>query len=609
MSAHLGMQLPSTDPAANLAASQHLAAVQSWMQELAPYGLLTTDKELKIHSWNEWMEAHSGLAAPLVIGHPVVEIFPDLVTRKMDEHFRRALAGEVIVLSSAFHDYLLPMQSTVREAGYASMQQTARIAPLTLAGEICGTIVIIEDVTQREAQAADLARRHTRDQLLAGCLAHLLRAREPRTMLRDFFPKMAEFLGLQAFFIHLVTTDNQGMRLHDFAGLTEEQAARIETLPPINLAGSPDERRPNLLDSDSASAGPLPVPINALGLRTGICHPLMVGERSIGMLSFGRKDRRMFSSDELEFIVTISQYVAVALDRVINEAALQQAQEKLREHAHDLETKVQERTAKLQDTIAQLETFSYTVAHDLRAPIRALKGYVHVLLEDHAPDGKTPAHTYLLKLDRAANRLEALTRDLLQFSTVSRQDVRLEPIEIGEVLQDIRLLRPSLHEEVLEIKHPLVPVLAQRTLLQQCLSNLLDNALKFNSPGNLPHITVWTERTMSQNIGAEPASFSTGLHAAKPEPGSSGHAQVEKSPRVRIYVEDNGIGIAEESRKKIFGLFERLNPSDKYEGTGIGLAIVARAAQRMGGSCGVEPGRQSGSRFWLELKPAPDFGA
>ena len=121
----------------------HHAALQSWMQEIAPFGLFTTDADLKIQSWNEWIENHSGLAAPLVIGRSLLHVFPDLAARKMDEHFRRALNGEVVVLSSAFHEYLIPLPTTVREANYSGMQQTVRIAPLMLEGKTRGTIVII----------------------------------------------------------------------------------------------------------------------------------------------------------------------------------------------------------------------------------------------------------------------------------------------------------------------------------------------------------------------------------------------------------------------------------------------------------------------------------
>ena len=581
------------------------------MQEIAPFGLFTTDADLKIQSWNEWIENHSGLAAPLVIGRSLLHVFPDLAARKMDEHFRRALNGEVVVLSSAFHEYLIPLPTTVREANYSWMQQTVRIAPLMLEGKTRGTIVIIEDVTQREAQAADLARRYSRDQLLSSCLAHLLRSRDSRKIFRDFFPKVAEFLSVDTFFNHVLSSDGRFLKLHDCAGVSEEQKQLFVSLPlDDSVSGQVAmERRPTQLNHLQTSDHKLARRLKSIGLRAFVALPLLVGDRLIGTLAFGRHDRDTFSSEELEFVSIISQYVSVALDHAINEAALHEAQAKLSQHAQDLEVKIQERTTKLQDTIVQLEAFSYTVAHDLRAPIRALKGYVHVLLDELETDGKGSVHNYLLKLDRAANRLEALTRDLLQFSTVSRQEVRLERTEIGEILQDIRLLRPSLHEEVLEVNHPLEPVIAQPTLLQQCLSNLLDNALKFTAPGKMPHIVIWTEKILGHSSPGREANsqvppvpyFSTNESSLSSDGNSKPF-----SPRIRIWVEDNGIGIAPESSKKIFGIFERLNPADKYEGTGIGLAIVARAAQRMGGSCGVEPGAQSGSRFWLDLRPASD---
>ena len=123
----------------------------------------------------------------------------------------------------------------------------------------------------------------------------------------------------------------------------------------------------------------------------------------------------------------------------------------------------------------------------------------------------------------------------------------------------------------LEIAPNLLPVLATPTLLGQCLSNLVSNAAKFVAPGTTPRIHIYTE---------------------------------PRDDRVRIWVEDNGLGIDPAYHGKIFGLFERAGNVRDHDGTGVGLAIVARASQRMGGSCGVESSLGSGSRFWIEL-PAP----
>jgi signal transduction histidine kinase len=582
----------------------HQAAMLAWMQEIAPYGIFTTDTQLKIQSWNEWLETHSGLAAPLVVGRSLLEVFPELRTRKLEEHFHRALAGEVIVLSAAFHDYLLPFPVTIRDCSFPYMQQTARIAPLTSNNQSCGTIVVIEDVTQRVAQSSTLARQHERDQFLSSSLAHLLRTRDPEKMVHDLFPKVAEQLRADCFLNFLLEPDGVHMVLNAAAGIAESEKLKIARLAVgDSLSGlAVTERRPILINHLQDSVNPHANRPKALGFRAITCHPLMVGSRLIGTLAFGTRTRDSFSTDEVELAAAISQYAAIGLDRAMSEAALSQAQEDLRNHALNLEVRIQERTARLQDTIVQLESFSYTVAHDLRAPIRALKGYAQVLLEDSSPIPEE-SRVYLSRIERAANRLDALTRDLLQFSTISRQDVTLTSVDMSELVQDLKVLRPALQDDVLVVREPLHRVLGHRTLLQHCLSNLLDNALKFVTPGVKPRIVLWTELVTDTSHLRKTSgrAFNPAVYpeTANPVSTSGSPDESRKTPRIRLWVEDNGIGIAPESREKVFGIFERLNSPDKYEGTGIGLAIVARAMQRMNGSCGVEPGE--GSRFWLEL--------
>jgi signal transduction histidine kinase len=590
----------------------HEAAILSWIEDIAPYGILTTDTDLKIQSWNEWLETHSGIAAPLAIGQPLLELFPDLCKRKLDEHFRRALAGEVIVLSAAFHEYLLPFPSKLRESVSGYMQQTARVAPLSYNERLCGTITIIEDVSQREAQATALARRHERDQLLSSCLAHLLRTRDPEGMVRELFFKIADHLGVHTFLNYLVDADSGQLRLHAAAGLPERVLTELTCIPlGEGLCGTAAaQRRMVVANHLMASDNPNTLAFKSLGFGAAVCHPLMVGDRLIGTLAFATRKRDLFKPEDIEFISTVSQYISSALDRAMTESELHKAQQTLKEHAQNLESKVKERTSALEDTVAQLESFSYTVAHDLRAPIRALKGYTEMLLSDVEQPEAEKSKQYLLRMNRAADRLDALTRDLLQFSSVSRQNVQLTAIDLDELVQDLRVLRPALQEDVLIVEKPLVPVLANRTLLQQCLSNVFDNALKFVPPATKPRILLWTDKVNASEKRAlplHPALNPVGGLPSSTDPvvqPMDGLAQPgAASERVRIFIEDNGIGIAPESRQKVFGIFERLNPADKYEGTGIGLAIVARAMQRMGGTCGVESGSNAGSRFWLELLP------
>jgi signal transduction histidine kinase len=196
------------------------------------------------------------------------------------------------------------------------------------------------------------------------------------------------------------------------------------------------------------------------------------------------------------------------------------------------------------------------------------------LLEDHSSQLEVTALGYLRNIRGAVTQLDRLTNDLLSYARISREEIQLEPVAIDELLEKVLgFLNPAHPAEVQVSFEPrLLPVLATPTLLGQCLSNLLSNATKFIAPGATPHVRIRTE---------------------------------SRGDRVRIWIEDNGVGIDPAYHGKIFGLFERAGNLKDYEGTGVGLAIVARASQRMGGTCGVESALGEGSRFWIELPAVP----
>ena len=169
--------------------------------------------------------------------------------------------------------------------------------------------------------------------------------------------------------------------------------------------------------------------------------------------------------------------------------------------------------------------------------------------------------------------MNRLTHDVLTYSRVARTQVHLEPIALEGVIKDIIHQYSHLQPPAAEIKigSPLGDVLGHETSLGQCIANLLTNAVKFIAPGTRPHVNIWTER---------------------------------RGKNVRAWFQDNGIGIQPEHQARIFQMFERIHPEGKYEGTGIGLTIVRKAVEKMGGSVGVESDGQNGSRFWIELRSA-----
>jgi PAS domain S-box-containing protein len=261
-------------------------------------------------------------------------------------------------------------------------------------------------------------------------------------------------------------------------------------------------------------------------------------------------------------------------ERKRHEAALAHAQEQLRVYAANLEVTVAQRTADLKVTVQELEAFSYSIAHDMRAPLRAMQGFAKLLSEEHSAQLNDLGKTYLKRLWASAGRLDALIQDVLNYSKIARAEMSLDAVDAEGLLREIIESYPNLQAVRANIcvAGPFVRVRANRAALTQVIANLLGNAVKFVKKGVAPEVKVWSERPLDGSV--------------------------------RIWFEDNGIGMRPESVERIFLMFQRLNPQSEYDGTGIGLAIVRKTMERMNGKVGVESALGQGSRFWITLKPA-----
>ncbi|HEX3720467.1 MAG TPA: ATP-binding protein [Verrucomicrobiae bacterium] len=575
------------------------AALLSWIQQFAPYGVITLDKAFCAQTWNHWMELHSGMRFEDVAGKDLFTLFPDLRRRRLHSVFERALNGESSVLSTGLHHHLLPLPSPMREPGMLLMRQTARIAPLLFEKTVCGIVVVIEDVTQRESQAEALIRQHRRQEILSWTSAHLLKSEEPWNTMRQLFFKIAEHLDFDTFFFYLRDAESGVLSLYGAGGVPPDSEKDFADYPLFSKVAQSSEVA--IFDSVQSRAEPEYAPLKKAGVSAAVAIPLFVNERPLGLLCFATWSRESIAREESDLLMTIGQYLAIAVDRERTNRQLQKATEQLADHAQLLEQRVEERTARLQDTISELEMFSYTLAHDLKAPVRGMMGYCKILTEDFGGALPPAASAIVQRLARTPRRMEELIQSLLEFSKVSRREVVLSRVEIEPIIEDLLALRPAAVRQAITICGPLHAVRAQRDLLQQVLSNLVDNAIKFVNPETQPKISIHTEVVShsSPSIRSGHLLFSS-TESTQVEPGAAEAA----SKLVRVWVADEGIGIRPELHQKIFGIFERGVNAGTYEGTGMGLAIVARATQRMGGSCGLEsePGR--GSRFWVELPAA-----
>ena len=249
-----------------------------------------------------------------------------------------------------------------------------------------------------------------------------------------------------------------------------------------------------------------------------------------------------------------------------------QAEEELRQYREHLEELVSQRTEELHAKNQELETFAYSVSHDLKAPLRGIDGYSRLLLEDYLDRLDEDGRLFLHNIRHAARQMSQLIEDLLAYSRLERQTLKTGQANLLRLLKELLAERANDINERgvrLTIDLPCEVVTADASGLTQIWRNLLDNALKFTQTVAVPRIEIGGEET---------------------------------ADRQRFWVRDNGIGFDMQYQKRIFEIFQRLHRAEDFPGTGIGLAIVRKALERMGGRVWAESRPGAGATFYLEFR-------
>ena len=358
----------------------------------------------------------------------------------------------------------------------------------------------------------------------------------------------------------------------------------------------------------------------AEGKRSFLSVSLIVEGELIGQLDLFARQVAAFTPEHEEIASEVANQLAVAIQQA-------RLREQLQSYAAELEQRVAERTAALQEANEALEVFAYSVSHDLRAPLRSIQGFAQALLEDYGDQLDAEGQTYTHHLAASAQQMTTLIQDLLDYSRLSRSDIQLQAVDWESVVATVLTqLEAELQEKQAQVRveKPLPEVMGHRATLVQVVTNLVTNAIKFVPPGVQPEVRVWAQEIAREGDG----EIGRGLRrdgelgapsGDKGEMGRKGdgenssitpqpHNPIAPSPHhpqtVRIWIEDNGIGIDPKYQERIFQVFERLHGVETYPGTGIGLAIARKGVERMGGRVGVESQLGQGSRFWIELGKA-----
>jgi signal transduction histidine kinase len=320
---------------------------------------------------------------------------------------------------------------------------------------------------------------------------------------------------------------------------------------------------PQVIDTHELPQGPEAAALLASGVHVYMVMPMIAGGELIGAVSFGG-ERRPFDVEQVSIAWEVSTQLAIAVCQA-------RLYERVKRQAEGLEVRVRERTSELQAANRELDSFVYSVSHDLRAPLRALNGYTQMLEEDYGERLDAEARRLFAVVRSSSQNMMQLIEGLLNFSRFGRAPLNTLTVALDDLVRQVveELRSASVGRRIEFVVGELGAAEADPMLLKQVLVNLIGNAVKYTR-------------------GVDPARVEIGRRA---EPGEE----------TFWYVKDNGVGFDMRYYGKLFGVFQRLHGLDEFEGTGVGLAIVQRVIARHGGRIWADAAVGRGATFCFTL--------
>ncbi len=382
----------------------------------------------------------------------------------------------------------------------------------------------------------------------------LLSSESPESIVQTIANKVMLHLNCDCFFNFIADEGAGKLRLNAYAGIPEETAKGIAWLNYGEaICGCAARDGVRIVSEDIQHNGDVRAAlVRSFGVQAYAAHPLTIGLKTIGTLSFGTRTQTRFTEDELDMMKTIAGQVSVAMQRKMHE-------EYLKLYATELESANKE-----------LEAFSYSVSHDLRAPLRSLSGFTQAVAEDYGDKMDASGREYLERIKNASHLMSSLIDDMLKLSRISQAEMQVETVNLSEivreVLEELRKTQPARAVQT-KIEED-VTVQGDKALLQILVQNLVENAWKFTGKSSMAMIEFGV---------------------------------VEKEGKQAFFIKDNGAGFDMKYATKLFQPFQRLHTIQEYPGTGIGLATVQRIINRHGGRIWAEAEIDGGATFHFTL--------
>jgi len=458
----------------------------------------------------------------------------------------------------------------------------ARLARLPAADQV---IAVIRDITEAKQAEAERERLNRFVVLLFGLASRFINLQPPQlnAEINKALGEMGEFVNADRAYLFALDFQAQtGSNTHEWcAPGIEPQIDQLQALP---ISRIPEWVEAHLrgdivhiADVALLPQGSLRATLEPQGIRSLLTLPLTGSDGTcLGFVGFDSvKAQHVYDTEELGLLRLFAQMMVNVHERQATEAEVRRLQDELEQRVLERTQQLDASVRQLQQVNRELEAFTYSVSHDLKAPLRGIDGYCLLLREDHADALNPEAMAFLQKIHKATQHMAALINDLLAYSRLERQAQHVADLDLGHLVQEVV---EGLGNEIqlsglqLDVELPeACRVHADRLGLGMVLRNLLDNAIKFSRHSPSPHIRIEAQCDAGETI---------------------------------LSVQDNGLGFDMKYHDRIFTLFQRLQTNDLYPGTGIGLAMVHKAIDRMGGRIWAHSTPGEGATFYIALPEA-----
>lgn len=495
--------------------------------------------------------AEVGLKREILEGQTIYDIFTPETVRTLEPYYQAVLKGRTEVFELELGEKIMQFYAVpIRDED----------------GNINAGMVMTQDITDRKTALQAL---HDRAQFLTR-LNEVTRVALETTDAPTYIKNITDLLALMfaADNCMLTTWDPEEEKTIPIAASGSlRETYPLLVVPPngLTLTKSVLQKGEALIIPDLHHSECIEKKLaNQFSLKSVLVLPLIGGGRKLGALIVGYNHDHEFHENEVIEASQVAGQVALGLykQKLLDEIQLAN---------QELENRVASRTADLEAKNKELETFTYSVSHDLKAPLRGIEGYSKLLLEDHAGQLDEEGKAFLYTIRQATTQMSRLIEDLLSYSRLERRSLTSDKVNLADMItRSISERQADLQQKKIRVVNRIPDewVVIDQQALSQALRNIFDNAIKFSKKSGSAEIVC--------SLTSQPDA-------------------------VVLSIADNGIGFDMKYNEKIFDIFQRLHLADDYPGTGIGLALVKKAMQRMGGNAWAESEPGKGSTFYLEF--------